>query len=81
MLKKKIGIIYNCDVVESCELAKKLQEKIPNAILFCANDMKNDINLAIVIGGDGTFLKASRFYAPFNTPILGFVCFSLSENQ
>lgn len=72
MLKKKIGIIYNCDVVESCELAKKLQEKIPNAILFCANDMKNDINLAIVIGGDGTFLKASRFYAPFNTPILGF---------
>lgn len=72
MLKKKIGIIYNCDVSESCSLAKKLQEKLPNALSFCADNMQNNIDLAIVIGGDGTFLKASRFYAPFNIPILGF---------
>ena len=72
MLEKKIGIIYNCDVVESCKLAKKLQEKLPNAFLFCADKMQNNIDLAIVIGGDGTFLKASRFYAPFSIPILGF---------
>ena len=72
MLNKKIGIIYNCDVNESCVLAKKLQEKLPDAILFCADNMQNNIDLAIVIGGYGTFLKASRFYAPFNTPILGF---------
>ena len=26
MLEKKIGIIYNCDVIESSDLAKKLQE-------------------------------------------------------
>lgn len=72
MLKKKIGIIYNCDVVESCELAKKLQEKLANATSFCVDEMQQNIDLAIAIGGDGTFLKASRFYAPFNTPILGF---------
>jgi len=72
MLEKRIGIIYNCDVNESCELAKKLQEKLPNALLFCADNMQNDIDLAIVIGGDGTFLKASRFYAPSSIPILGF---------
>ena len=72
MLNKKIGIIYNCDVAESCELAKKLQEKLPNAKLFCADSMQNDIDLAIVIGGDGTFLKTSRFYAPNSIPILGF---------
>lgn len=72
MLEKKIGIIYNCDVIESCELAKKLQEKIPHAVLFCADNMQNNIDLAIVIGGDGTFLKASRFYAPYGVAILGF---------
>lgn len=72
MLDKKIGIIYNCDVVESCDLAKKLQEKIINAKLFCVDDMQKDIDLAVVVGGDGTFLKASRFFAPDSIPILGF---------
>ncbi|MBQ4646436.1 MAG: NAD(+)/NADH kinase [Candidatus Gastranaerophilales bacterium] len=69
---KKIGIIYNCDVEESTSLAKKLQEKLENSTLFCAADMQKNIDLAIVIGGDGTFLKASRFYAPHSIPILGF---------
>ena len=69
---KKIGIIYNCDVVESINLAKKLQEKIDNSVLFCIEEMTKDIDLAIAIGGDGTFLKVSRFYAPYSIPILGF---------
>ncbi len=69
---KKIGIIYNCDVVESLNLAKKLQEKLQNSTLFCLEEMDEDVDLAIVIGGDGTFLKASRFYAPYSIPILGF---------
>ena len=72
MLNKKIGIIYNCDVRESCDLAKKLQEKLPNSISFCIDNMQKEIELAIVIGGDGTFLKASRFYASHSIPILGF---------
>lgn len=72
MLNKKIGIIYNCDVKESFDLAKKLQNKLANAISFCVNDMQYEISLAIVIGGDGTFLKASRFYSKYQIPILGF---------
>ncbi|MBR5303371.1 MAG: NAD(+)/NADH kinase [Candidatus Gastranaerophilales bacterium] len=68
----KIGIIYNRDIPDSCNLAKKLQEKLSNSISFCVNEMNKNINLAIVIGGDGTFLKASRFYAPYSIPILGF---------
>lgn len=72
MLNKKIGIIYNCDVAESINLAKKLQEKLPNSTLFCLDEMNNNIDLAIAIGGDGTFLKVSRFYAPYSTPVLGF---------
>lgn len=69
---KKVGIIYNSDVPESLSLALKLENKIENSKLICADDMAHDIDLAIVIGGDGTFLKASRFYAPTLTPILGF---------
>ncbi|MBQ8634881.1 NAD(+)/NADH kinase [bacterium] len=69
---KKIGIIYNSDVAESLNLAKKINEKLDNSTLISVNEMSNDIDLAIVIGGDGTFLKASRFYAPSETPILGF---------
>ena len=69
---KKIGIIYNCDVTESINLAKKLEEKLTNSTLFCLDEMKNNIDLALAIGGDGTFLKVSRFYAPHSTPVLGF---------
>ena len=69
---EKIGIIYNPDVVESLNLAKKIQEKFENSKLFALNDMSSEIDLAIVVGGDGTFLKASRFYAPTETSILGF---------
>lgn len=69
---KKIGIIYNSDVCESFNLAQKLKEKINNSEIFDVNNLKKDIDLAIAIGGDGTFLKTSRFCAPFEIPILGF---------
>ena len=69
---KKIGIIYNCDVIESINLAKKIKEKLNNSILFCTDEMNNDIDLAIAIGGDGTFLKTARFYSPYSIPVLGF---------
>ena len=69
---KKIGIIHNCDVVESVNLAKKLQEKLANSALFCVDNMSYNIDLAIAVGGDGTFLRTSRFYAPAQIPVLGF---------
>lgn len=68
----KIGIIYNSDIEESYNLAQKMQLKFMNSQLFSLETMADDIDLAIAIGGDGTFLKVSRFYAPYNTSILGF---------
>ena len=69
---KKVGIIYNSDVCESLNLAKKLEEKFENPLLFSVENMSSDVDLAIAIGGDGTFLKTARFYAPYSIPILGF---------
>ncbi len=74
MLKnfEKIGIIYNSDIVEANNLAKKINEKIPNSDIFSHSNLKDDINLAIAIGGDGTFLKCARYYSNKNIPLLGF---------
>lgn len=69
---KRAGIIYNSEVAESFNLAKKLQDFFSNSILMSVENMSDNVDFAIVIGGDGTFLKASRFYAPTNIAILGF---------
>ena len=57
---KKIGIIYNSDVNESYNVAKKIQEKLENSTIFDVENVSKDIDLAITIGGDGTFLKTRK---------------------
>ena len=37
-----------------------------------SKDMKKELDVVITIGGDGTFLKTARFYAPYKIPVLGF---------
>jgi len=74
MLKnfKQIGIIFNPEIKDSNAIAQKIASKIKNAKSFSIDDLPQNIDLAIVIGGDGTFLKASRFYCEFDIPIIGF---------
>lgn len=69
---EKIGIIYNTEISESLILAQKIKEKLLNAEIFSLDKLSNEIDLAISIGGDGTFLKVSRFSCEKNIPILGF---------
>ena len=69
---EKIGIIYNSDILEAKNLASKINEKIQNSQIYSIDNPPLNIDLAIIIGGDGTFLKASRFYSETNIPILGF---------
>lgn len=68
---EKVGIIYNQDIEESKAVALNLKEKIKNSSVFSMDEMNKNINLAIVIGGDGTFLKAARFFSSTKVPILG----------
>ena len=69
---EKIGIIYNKDVKQGFDLAQKIKEKLENSEIFALDNLPSDIDLAFCIGGDGTFLKVSRFCAKKNIPILGF---------
>ena len=68
---EKIAIIYNSKIKESYDLALKINRKI-NSQITAIDKMEEDVNLAIVIRGDGSFLKASRFYCSKKIPVLGF---------
>lgn len=71
----KIGIIYNTnstgyekavDTVQSEISSKKL-----TSVLMNIDSLQTDITLAIVVGGDGTLLRAARFYARYSVPVFG----------
>lgn len=69
--EKKVGILYNPDIKEALELAQIFEKKVNNSKVFSIDNFKKDVDIALAIGGDGTFLKAARFYSKSNTPILG----------
>lgn len=70
-----ISVIYNKDIPESFEVAAFVKETIIkkgiNAHLTTSTKPDKKATLAITIGGDGTLLKAARYYAQNQTPILG----------
>ena len=68
---KKVGIIYNPQIKESKSTAYKINEKLENAKIFSIDELQ-PCDLAIVIGGDGSFLKAARYFANYDSAILGF---------
>ena len=57
---EKTGIIYNPEIKEAKGIALLIKEKIENSKVFSLDEPLFDIDLAIVIGGDGSFLKTSR---------------------
>lgn len=69
---KNIGIIYNKEILDASKLADKIAQKFKEAKLMNIDNLSENIDIALVIGGDGTFLKAARFFSRYNIPILGF---------
>lgn len=72
---KNISIIYNEDVAESFDVANYtkniLQANGLTSSVNASSDFKADASFVITIGGDGTLLKAARYYAPKGVPLFG----------
>ncbi len=72
---KNISVVYNEDVKESLAVAQHTKKVLASRGLDSkinpSSNYDADASLVITIGGDGTLLKASRFYAPKGVPILG----------
>jgi len=81
---KKISVVFNPEIEGADELALKIARKFNGANALSAPahaaevfsmSEKRDVEtptFVIVVGGDGTLLKAARYYAQFNIPIFGF---------
>ncbi|MBO7672557.1 NAD(+)/NADH kinase [bacterium] len=72
---KNCAIAYNFDNSEHKTICTKLLEEISAFGLRCdvinINSLKHDYDLVFVMGGDGTILKAARFYSGSETVIFG----------
>lgn len=85
---KKIAIVYRLHSPEAVKMSKKLAEKLKKRrykvytapeqkeiagteLLVSSNDLK-EMSLVIVLGGDGTYLRAVRLLKGHSVPILGF---------
>lgn len=71
----KINVVYNKHIENYTEILSKVEESlIENKAEFETFEldfMKNFGEFTLVIGGDGTFLKAARFYSQWQIPVMG----------
>lgn len=70
-----IGIFYNKENQKAKEVTSiiktSLIEKGINSEIYTTEEFSSKITLAIILGGDGTILRASRYFSNYNVPVLG----------
>lgn len=74
-MSKKYAICYNKEIEDASKISdnivKILEKSNANYESTDIEDLKSGSDFAFIIGGDGTILKAARFYSKFNIPIFG----------
>ncbi len=65
------AICYNDRIEKASRVRETLEAALPGAQVLDIDNLKPGADFAFVIGGDGTILKAARFYAAHATPIFG----------
>lgn len=75
MKPNNCAIIFNSEIQQAPEVKEELYTILTSKNLTCEvldiNNLKKGFDIAFVIGGDGTILKAARFFAPTETAIFG----------
>ena len=74
-MNKRYAILYNSMMENSKALVENLEKILTKARMnyevLDVDNLKSGYDFIFVIGGDGTILKAARFYSEFDTPIFG----------
>ncbi len=74
-MNKIYAICYNKSMDNSTEVMEKLKDLLSlnnlDYDLLDIDNLNSGYDFVFVIGGDGTILKAARFYSLYNTPIFG----------
>ena len=72
---KKFAVCYNKNIEHSSEVMKRVKLTLisngAEADELDIDSLKQGYDFVFVIGGDGTILKAARFYSKTSTPIFG----------
>lgn len=74
-MSKSYAICYNSLMENSKDVMDELRNILlgygVKSDLVSIDDLKSGYDFVFVIGGDGTILKAARFYSKYDTPIFG----------
>ena len=74
-MKKCYAICYNPNIENSVIVMEKLKSILSACVtdfkVFNIDNLDRVCDFAFVIGGDGTLLKAARFYSNLNVPVFG----------
>lgn len=74
-MNKKYAICYNPEMEHSIEVKDLLSSILDkHSIVYKVleiEELETGFDFVFVIGGDGTILKAARFYSDYGTPVLG----------
>jgi len=74
-MKKRYGICYNKEISGYSGIIEKLKNLLSlfdaDYYIFSVDELSPECDFVFVIGGDGTILKAARFYSKLEVPVFG----------
>ena len=74
-MKNRYAICYNPEIKSAPDIVEKLKNILRSHgiehSVFTTDNLGEGFDFTVVIGGDGTILKAARYYSKFEVPVFG----------